>query len=80
LTEADRTFLLSRAIDRFYEVRDLVGTLETCSQRVQQIQTTGVNEIACLIDFGINTDSVFAGLRRLQQLKLSFTDKKVSQT
>lgn len=45
-----------------------IGTLEQCSRRAQQLKESGVDEIACLIDFGIGLDDVMSSLSRLSSL------------
>jgi natural product biosynthesis luciferase-like monooxygenase protein len=45
-----------------------VGTLEHCAEQAASLRENGVDEIACLIDFGIGTDEVLASLRRLSTL------------
>ena len=42
-----------------------VGTLEHCALRAEYLSSIGVDEIACLIDFGIGFDDVMASLGRL---------------
>jgi natural product biosynthesis luciferase-like monooxygenase protein len=45
-----------------------VGTLEHCTKQAALLKENGVDEIACLIDFGIGSDDVMASLRRLSTL------------
>ena len=45
-----------------------VGTLEECARQAEVLYDNGVDEIACLIDFGIRMDEVLASLRRLAVL------------
>jgi hypothetical protein len=45
-----------------------VGTIDGGAQRALRLRGYGVDEIACLIDFGIGFNHVMAGLRRLSQL------------
>ncbi|MBI3876678.1 MAG: LLM class flavin-dependent oxidoreductase [Verrucomicrobia bacterium] len=61
--------LLDNAADRYFETSSLLGTPEACQQMVDRLAAIGVDEIACLIDFGVDTDSVLASLERLNQLR-----------
>jgi natural product biosynthesis luciferase-like monooxygenase protein/amino acid adenylation domain-containing protein len=61
--------LLQDAAQRYFESSGLFGTPETALQMVDKLRALGVDEIACLIDFGIDTDSVLASLRPLNQLR-----------
>jgi hypothetical protein len=45
-----------------------IGTLDYCAERARSLCESGVEEIACLIDFGISTELVLASLRRLAAL------------
>lgn len=45
-----------------------VGTLDHCAQQAERLSENGVDEIACLIDFGIGIEDVMASLRRLSYL------------
>ena len=40
----------------------------TCAEMVARLRGIGVDELACLIDFGLDTASVLAGLERLAAL------------
>jgi natural product biosynthesis luciferase-like monooxygenase protein len=45
-----------------------IGTIEDCAEKAAQLESSGVDEIACLIDFGIGQDEVLASVRRLSIL------------
>jgi natural product biosynthesis luciferase-like monooxygenase protein len=45
-----------------------VGTLDHCREQAQSLNQNGVDEIACLIDFGIGREDVMASLERLATL------------
>ncbi|MBH8567023.1 amino acid adenylation domain-containing protein [Nostoc sp. CENA67] len=69
LNEQQRSDLLAYAFERYFQTSALFGTPETCLQMVNRLEEIGVNEIASLIDFGIDGDSVIAGLDSLKKLK-----------
>jgi hypothetical protein len=46
-----------------------MGTPESCVRLVEQIAEAGVDELACLIDFGLPTNEVLAGLESLDALR-----------
>jgi natural product biosynthesis luciferase-like monooxygenase protein len=46
----------------------LIGTLDECAQQAERLRENGVDEIACLIDFGVGMEDVMAGVRRLSTL------------
>jgi natural product biosynthesis luciferase-like monooxygenase protein len=68
-TVEDREYLMRKASENLFNERGLVGTVASCRERVASLEAIGVNEIACLIDFGIDFDSVMASLYQLNKLK-----------
>ncbi|CAD5954601.1 Phenolphthiocerol synthesis polyketide synthase type I Pks15/1 [Planktothrix tepida] len=69
LESKERVHLLAYAFERYFQTSALIGTPESCGLMVQQLQAIGVDEIACLIDFGIDSDSIMASLYSLKKLK-----------
>jgi natural product biosynthesis luciferase-like monooxygenase protein len=45
-----------------------IGTLDQCRQQAERLSELGVDEIACLIDFGIGFEDAMASFRRLSKL------------
>lgn len=74
--ENDRNSLLSFAFERYFQGRVMIGTLNTCRETIEYMQAIGVDEIACLIDFGLDFDSVMTSLYNLQKLKEEYQAKK----
>jgi natural product biosynthesis luciferase-like monooxygenase protein len=69
LTEEESETILDFAFDRYFETSGLFGTAETCAKMIDQCKTAGVNEIACLLDFGVETEKVMAGLPLLKEVR-----------
>lgn len=69
LTEEDRHLIVSNATERLFKTRGLIGTPATSLDKLNALRSIGVNEIACLIDFGIDFDSVMMSLYHLNKLK-----------
>jgi natural product biosynthesis luciferase-like monooxygenase protein/FkbM family methyltransferase len=69
LTAADLEALLAHAFDRYYQTSGLFGTPETCVQMIGRLKLAGIDEVACLIDFGVDVDSVISNLTYLNQLR-----------
>lgn len=74
LKERDVEFLVNRAFDRYYDDGGLLGTVPDALRMVEKFQRVGVDEVACLIDFGLPTDTVLNGLDHLNQLQKLFAD------
>ncbi|MBK7992399.1 MAG: amino acid adenylation domain-containing protein [Blastocatellia bacterium] len=68
LTDEDKETVVSHRFDRYFETSGLFGTPETCFKIVNQLKAIGVDEIACLIDFGIDADAVLNALDYLNKL------------
>ncbi|ACS86838.1 MupA/Atu3671 family FMN-dependent luciferase-like monooxygenase [Musicola paradisiaca] len=71
--EGDRDVLLNYMFERYFSARALLGTAENCKQMVLKMQRIGVDEIACLLDFGLAHHTILAGLDRLNALKTAFS-------
>ncbi|HEX7304458.1 LLM class flavin-dependent oxidoreductase [Lentzea sp.] len=70
LRESEVDFLVQRSFDRYYDDGGLLGTVPKALKVVERARAIGVDEIACLIDFGIDTKQVLAGLDHLNELRL----------
>ena len=68
LTEEDMDALLDHAFDRYFETAGIFGTAESCLPLIDQLKTAGVDEVACLIDFGVNDEVVLDNLKHLNKL------------
>ena len=47
----------------------LFGTVESCADRLRQLQTLGVDEVACMVDFGIATPQLRESMQHLDRLR-----------
>ncbi|RCG27277.1 LLM class flavin-dependent oxidoreductase [Sphaerisporangium album] len=68
LSAEDTEFLVGQAFDRYYD-HGLLGTVSKAQGVIEQFRAAGVDEVACLIDFGLPADSVLSGLTRLDRLR-----------
>jgi natural product biosynthesis luciferase-like monooxygenase protein len=69
LSERDRDFLVARSFDRYFDEGGLFGTVDDACRTVGRLRAAGVDEIACLIDFGVPDALVMAGLEHLDTLR-----------
>jgi len=70
LSKDDMDFLLSKAVDRFFGNIGLFGTPESCLPMIDRLKAIGVDEVACLIDFGIEASEVLTQLSYLNRLRI----------
>ena len=68
-TEEELADLVSYAFDRYFETSGLFGTPSTCLEMIERLKAIGVDEVACLIDFGVDLDSVMDSLHYLDTLR-----------
>lgn len=68
MTTADEEALVQFAFERYFQESSLCGTLVTASAMVQRLAAIGVNEIACLVDFGVPHSTALEGLERVAAL------------
>ncbi|MFF2148216.1 amino acid adenylation domain-containing protein [Kitasatospora sp. NPDC058190] len=68
-TAEDQEALLDHACARYLGHGSLIGTAEECLPLVHRLAAIGVDEIGCLVDFGVDTDVALAALPRLAELR-----------
>ena len=69
ITDEDMDAVLEFAFERYYSTSGLFGSVERCIAMVDRLKEIGVNDIGCLIDYGLDTDSVLAHLPYLNQVR-----------
>ncbi len=60
--------VMDLAIERYTSTAGLVGTVESCATTLERMSEAGVDEIACLVDFGLAPSDVLEGVERLGEL------------
>ncbi|MFX0540190.1 MupA/Atu3671 family FMN-dependent luciferase-like monooxygenase [Roseovarius sp. S4756] len=68
LDEGEMEAILDYAFERYFEDAGLFGTVEDGLARSAELSEIGVTEIACLIDYGIDAETVLQGLRPLAEV------------
>ncbi|WP_327043995.1 LLM class flavin-dependent oxidoreductase [Microbispora sp. NBC_01189] len=71
-TEEDVEALLDHGFEYYYDGGALMGTAEECAAMAGHIRDAGVDEVACLVDFGVPTAEVLASLPRLDGVRRGF--------
>jgi len=75
VTEADRDAIMTAAFEHYFETNTLMGTPAKCSSLIEQLLAAGVDEVACLVDFGVEADAVLGGLQYLNELREHYAGK-----
>ena len=70
LSAEEETALMAAAFERYFKTHGLFGTPESCGEMIDTLKDIGVDEIACLIDFGVDQDIVLESLGQLDALRV----------
>jgi natural product biosynthesis luciferase-like monooxygenase protein len=69
LSPSELDELLAAATDRYMDTSGLFGTVADAEQLVLDATAAGVDEVACLVDFGVDADLVRDGFAQIARLK-----------
>lgn len=69
MSESDIDFLVARGFDRFFETQGMFGTVEQGVRAAERLATLGIDEIGCLIDFGVHPKTVLQNLEHLDEVR-----------
>ncbi len=61
---------LEFSFEKYFHVAGLFGSYEKCLDMVDKVEEIGVDEIACLIDFGVEEDMVLRSLEKLNVVRI----------
>ncbi|MEM7676179.1 MAG: MupA/Atu3671 family FMN-dependent luciferase-like monooxygenase, partial [Myxococcota bacterium] len=69
LSKEELDAILDFAFNRYFEDSGLFGTIDECLATVDKLKANDVDEIACLLDFGVPTDAIMQNLPKIAELK-----------
>jgi natural product biosynthesis luciferase-like monooxygenase protein len=69
LSEADMRALLEHSFERYFETSGLFGTPQSCQPMLRAMADAGVDDVACLIDFGVDSQRVLEHLPYLARAR-----------
>lgn len=69
LSTEEEEELLDHAFKRYFETSSLMGTEAICLETIEKLKSIGVNEVACLIDFGVEYKALMNSLKHLNNLR-----------
>ncbi|NMO19497.1 amino acid adenylation domain-containing protein [Pyxidicoccus fallax] len=73
LTPADVDALLEHGLERYVEDGGLFGTPDSCGPVVERVRRLDVDELACLVDFGVEVEATLEGLTHLDALRARYS-------
>lgn len=69
LSAEETDTILDFAFERYFENSGLFGTPEKCNEMVNRCKGADINEIACLLDYGVATDAILDSLPHLKRVR-----------
>jgi natural product biosynthesis luciferase-like monooxygenase protein len=79
MSPEDLDALLDYSFSRYFETGGLFGTPESVAPMIEDLNAIGVDEIACLIDFGVPANQVLAGLKPLKEVRDRYAGSKTTE-
>jgi len=79
VTEADRDAIATAAFEHYFETNTLMGTPAKCWGLIEQLLAAQVDEVACLVDFGVEADAVLGNLENLNELREHYSHKEAQE-
>ncbi len=79
LPDSEIDAILDFAFERYFETSGLFGTPRTCARMIERCKQAGVDEIACLLDFGVQTELVLASLPALNEVRKQANQHALAQ-
>jgi phthiocerol/phenolphthiocerol synthesis type-I polyketide synthase E len=68
-SKEDLEELLMMEFERYFQSGSLLGTPDSCLAMVHRLRAIGVDELGCLLDFGVDVPSVMDSLQHLAELR-----------
>lgn len=78
IPEEFKELMLQQSFQRYSKEAALIGTIESCGEMVKKLIDIGVDEIACLIDFGVEPELTLKALENLSGLQKAFKTQKAA--
>ena len=69
LREVDVDALMAIAFESYFSALSLLGRPDKCARLMDRLRAIGVDEVACLIDFGVDAPSILEALPALDRLR-----------
>ena len=69
LTKEEMDVIMDHAFERYFKAAGLFGTPRSCVATIDRLKELGVDEVACLVDFGVDEASVLESLVHLDELR-----------
>jgi natural product biosynthesis luciferase-like monooxygenase protein len=77
LSKDEMDALLGHAFDRYYKRAGLFGSPETALEILDDVKGVGVDEVACLVDYGVPSKTVLEQLPKIAEVKRKLDSQRV---
>lgn len=78
LTAEETRGLVEFSFNRYFETCGMLGTPDTCRKILGKLSAIGIDEVACLIDFGVDVESTLKSLELLDKVRAEWVGRGVS--
>lgn len=68
MAAANEEMVIAIAFWRYFRTAALFGSVPKCVEFVRELENAGVDEVACLVDFGVSADQLLGRLHYLKQV------------
>lgn len=76
--EEDVDTVLDMAFENYFANLSLLGTVDKCTRTIDRLRAIGVDEAACLIDFGAEPGEILSALPFLDRLQQQYSEIAVA--
>ena len=80
VSKEDLDAIIEFAFLRYFDDSGLFGTVDDALARVEQLKAIGVDEIACLIDYGVSSTKILGALEPLAEVVAASSPNAVAPT
>ena len=70
---------MAAAFEKYFESHTLLGTPAKCARLLDRLTQLGVDEVACLVDFGVEAEAVLDSLHHLNELREHYARPQESE-
>lgn len=78
LSREEMDALVEYSFNRYFDLCGLLGTPATCRTVLEKLTALGVDEVACLIDFGVSSADALKSLELLDQVRAEFQNSSAA--
>ncbi|MFI2612152.1 LLM class flavin-dependent oxidoreductase [Kitasatospora sp. NPDC018619] len=75
MADSDVDYLVERGFERFFDAQGMFGTVERGLRVVERLEELGIDEVGCLIDFGVHPKKVLESLEHLNQVRIRSAER-----